>query len=61
MAGRTRSHSEERWALLPETIVRCNANDPTAAGANGRPSREPWYAVSMAALRPKSGAAQLSG
>jgi hypothetical protein len=24
MAGRTRSHSEERWALLPETIVRCN-------------------------------------
>jgi hypothetical protein len=24
MAGRTRSHSEERWVLLPETIVRCN-------------------------------------
>jgi hypothetical protein len=24
MVGRTRSHSEERWALLPETIVRCN-------------------------------------
>jgi hypothetical protein len=24
MAGRTRSHSEERWALLPEAIVRCN-------------------------------------
>jgi hypothetical protein len=24
MAGRSRSHSEERWALLPETIVRCN-------------------------------------
>ena len=24
MVGRTRSHSEERWALLPEAIVRCN-------------------------------------
>jgi hypothetical protein len=24
MAGRSRSHSEERWVLLPETIVRCN-------------------------------------
>jgi hypothetical protein len=28
MAGRSRSHSEERWALLPETIVRCNAMRP---------------------------------
>jgi hypothetical protein len=24
MAGRSRSHSEERWALLPETVIRCN-------------------------------------
>ena len=28
MAGRNRSHSEERWALLPETIVRCNGTRP---------------------------------
>jgi hypothetical protein len=31
MVGRTRSHSEERWALLPETIVRCNATRPNGA------------------------------
>jgi hypothetical protein len=36
MAGRTRSHSEERWALLPETIVRCNATRPNG----GRCKRE---------------------
>jgi hypothetical protein len=53
MAGRTRSHSEERWALLPETIVRCNANDPTAAGANGRPRTALWSATSTAAPRPQ--------
>jgi hypothetical protein len=28
MTGRTRSHSEERWALLPETILRCNGTRP---------------------------------
>jgi hypothetical protein len=31
MVGRTRSHSEERWALLPETIVRCNATRPNGS------------------------------
>ena len=31
MAGRTRSHSEERWALLPETIVRCNGTRPNGS------------------------------
>ena len=36
MAGRNRSHSEERWALLPETIVRCNATRPNG----GRCRRE---------------------
>jgi hypothetical protein len=36
MVGRTRSHSEERWALLPETIVRCNGTRPNG----GRCKRE---------------------
>src|SRR5215217_7149024 len=36
MAGRTRSHSEERWALLPETIIRCNGTRPNG----GRCKRE---------------------
>ena len=36
MAGRTRSHSEERWALLPEAIVRCNGTRPNG----GRCKRE---------------------
>ncbi|HEY9470621.1 MAG TPA: hypothetical protein VIQ76_13505 [Propionibacteriaceae bacterium] len=36
MVGRTRSHSEERWALLPETIIRCNATRPNG----GRCKRE---------------------
>ena len=36
MAGRTRSHSEERWQLLPETIVRCNGTRPNG----GRCKRE---------------------
>ena len=36
MAGRNRSHSEERWALLPETIVRCNGTRPNG----GRCKRE---------------------
>jgi hypothetical protein len=31
MVGRSRSHSEERWALLPETIVRCNATRPNGS------------------------------
>jgi hypothetical protein len=31
MVGRTRSHSEERWALLPETIVRCNGTRPNGS------------------------------
>jgi hypothetical protein len=36
MTGRTRSHSDERWALLPETIVRCNGTRPNG----GRCKRE---------------------
>jgi hypothetical protein len=36
MAGRNRSHSEERWVLLPETIVRCNGTRPNG----GRCKRE---------------------
>jgi hypothetical protein len=36
MAGRTRSHSEQRWALLPDTIVRCNGTRPNG----GRCKRE---------------------
>jgi hypothetical protein len=36
MVGRSRSHSEERWALLPETIVRCNGTRPNG----GRCKRE---------------------
>jgi hypothetical protein len=31
MVGRARSHSEERWALLPETIVRCNGTRPNGS------------------------------
>src|SRR5437762_2310252 len=31
MAGRTRSHSEERWALLPEMVVRCNGTRPNGS------------------------------
>jgi hypothetical protein len=31
MTGRSRSHSEERWALLPETVVRCNATRPNGS------------------------------
>jgi hypothetical protein len=31
MAGRSRSHSEERWTLLPETIVRCNGTRPNGS------------------------------
>jgi hypothetical protein len=36
MVGRSRSHSEERWTLLPETIVRCNGTRPNG----GRCKRE---------------------
>jgi hypothetical protein len=36
MAGRTRSHSEERWQLLPPTVIRCNATRPNG----GRCKRE---------------------
>jgi hypothetical protein len=28
MAGRKRSHSESRWALLPPAVIRCNATRP---------------------------------
>jgi hypothetical protein len=28
MTGRKRSHSESRWALLPPTVIRCNAARP---------------------------------
>ena len=31
MVGRSRSHSEERWALLPETVIRCNATRPNGS------------------------------
>jgi len=43
MVGRTRSHSEERWALLPETIVRCNGTRPN--GARCRREAEPGAIV----------------
>jgi hypothetical protein len=43
MAGRSRSHSEERWALLPETIVRCNATRPN--GGRCKREAEPGAAV----------------
>ena len=36
MAGRKRSHSEARWALLPPTVIRCNATRPNG----GRCRRE---------------------
>ena len=36
MVGRSRSLSEERWTLLPETIVRCNGTHPNG----GRCKRE---------------------
>jgi hypothetical protein len=36
MAGRRRSHSEARWALLPPTVIRCNATRPDG----GRCKRE---------------------
>jgi hypothetical protein len=36
MVGRSRSHSEERWTLLPGTIVRCNGTRPNG----GRCKRE---------------------
>ena len=31
MVGRTRSHSEDRWQLLPPTIIRCNATRPNGS------------------------------
>jgi hypothetical protein len=31
MAGRKRSHSEARWALLPPTVIRCNATRPNGS------------------------------
>ena len=31
MAGRTRSHSDARWELLPPTVIRCNATRPNGA------------------------------
>jgi hypothetical protein len=31
MAGRRRSHSEARWALLPPTVIRCNATRPNGS------------------------------
>jgi hypothetical protein len=43
MTGRTRSHSEERWALLPETIVRCNGTRPN--GSRCRREAEPGSIV----------------
>src|SRR5215213_3838604 len=50
MAGRSRSHSEERWVLLPETIVRCNSTRPNG----GRCKRE---AVSGAVVCDQHGGA----
>jgi hypothetical protein len=43
MTGRTRSHSEERWALLPEAIVRCNATRPN--GSRCKREAEPGAVV----------------
>jgi hypothetical protein len=31
MAGRRVSHSESRWALLPPTVIRCNATRPNGS------------------------------
>jgi hypothetical protein len=31
MAGRKRSHSESRWELLPDTVIRCNATRPNGS------------------------------
>jgi hypothetical protein len=31
MTGRTRSHSDARWELLPPTVIRCNATRPNGA------------------------------
>ena len=31
MAGRSRSHSEARWPLLPPTMIRCNATRPNGS------------------------------
>ena len=43
MVGRTRSHSEERWALLPETIVRCSGTRPN--GSRCKREAEPGAVV----------------
>jgi hypothetical protein len=57
MAGRKRSHSESRWALLPPTVIRCNATRPDGsrckreaeAGSGGtwEPLSDPWYLMDM--------------
>jgi hypothetical protein len=31
MGGRRRSHSDARWALLPPTVIRCNATRPNGS------------------------------
>jgi len=31
MTGRTRSHSDARWGLLPPTVIRCNATRPNGS------------------------------
>jgi hypothetical protein len=31
MVGRSRSHSDARWALLPPTVIRCNATRPNGS------------------------------
>src|SRR4029453_4656434 len=31
MVGRSRSHSEARWQLLPDTVIRCNATRPNGS------------------------------
>ena len=43
MAGRTRSHSEERWQLLPDTVIRCNAT--RANGSRCKREAEPGAVV----------------
>jgi hypothetical protein len=57
MPGRRVSHSEARWALLPPTIIRCNAMRPNGSRCKREAEPELWSATSTAALRPKSGGA----
>jgi hypothetical protein len=58
MPGRRVSHSESRWELLPDTVIRCNATRPN--GSRCKREAEPG-AVVCDQLRPKSGGGRPSG